>query len=70
MNDKSIWLAIVVQSSHLGFPLMVTPDQDLHANRNWVHRRGMTIVGECRTEQEARLRVEQWLHPIYEQDKT
>jgi hypothetical protein len=57
-NDKSVWLAIASRKLELGIPMLVTPDQDMQAYRNWAKRRGMKIVGEFLTQQQARKRID------------
>jgi hypothetical protein len=61
-SDSSVWLAIA-NTSGLGYTLLVTPDQDTQAWRNWARRRAQRIFGEYRTEREARMRIDAWLYP-------
>jgi hypothetical protein len=62
-NDKSVLLAIALRKLELGIPMLVTPDQDMQSYRNWAKRRGMKIIGEFSTQQQARRRIDAWFHP-------
>jgi hypothetical protein len=46
-----------------GYPLLVAPDETLQSYRNWARRSCQKIIGEFPTQQQARKRIDAWLHP-------
>jgi hypothetical protein len=57
-GEKPIWLAVIMRGSDLGCPLLVEPRESIQSYRNWAKRRCMPIIGEFRTQQAARARID------------
>jgi hypothetical protein len=60
MNKQTIWFAVVLARSEIGFPLEV-PITERQQHLNWVRRRGQTLLGEFTSRSSASRAVQRWL---------